>query len=182
MPSRLTFNEQPIWMVALRRLAYVTLVLLGLVTPAAGQSRPSIPLVAVSVVRVPRAPQADSASSLTVVVRSAEMLQVPEQPLQEAWIAFGAPRTDVRAHPEWTLMTDGEGKASTTHLVHDSLDVVVLRIGYGAVRFSIELAKQCRQTVEVYVVSDGTYDVEASAPPRPRPRVVLTTCAPQLRY
>ena len=164
--------------VALRRLACVSFLSLGLATAAPGQSRSSIPLVAVSVVRVPRARQADGSSSLTVVVRSTAMLQMPEEPLQDARILFGPSATDVRGNPEGILVADAEGKARTTHLVHDRLDVVVLRIGFGAVRFSIDLARRCQQTVEVFLVSDATYDVEVGAPPRPRPRVVLTTCAP----
>ncbi len=60
---------------AAKLLAYVPLLSLGLVTPAAGQPHSSIPFVAVSVVRVPRAQQPDSGSSLTVIVRSAEMLK-----------------------------------------------------------------------------------------------------------
>lgn len=163
---------------ALLTLAYGALFSFGLVTAAPGQSLVSIPVVPVSVVRIPRPLRADTSSSLTVVVRSIAMLQMPEQPLQESWIGIGAPGTDVRAHPQRTLMTDAAGATRATSFVGDSLDVVVLRVGYGAVRFSIGLAKRCRQTLEVYVVSDATYDVEASAPPRPRPRVVLTTCAP----
>lgn len=162
----------------LRRLAYVTLVSLGSVMPAAGQSRMAIPVIPVSVVRVPRAQLADTGASVTLVLRSLAMLGMPERPLEDARILFGAAGTDPRARPEGMLTTDADGKAKITHIVHDSLEVEVLRIGFGAVRFSIEVAKQCRQTVEIFVVSDATYDVEASAPPRPRPRVVLTTCAP----
>jgi hypothetical protein len=60
----------------------------------------------------------------------------------------------------------------------DSLDVVVLRIGYEGVRFSLGLAKQCHSTIEVYVTQQAIIDGEVGGPPPPRPRVALTTCEP----
>jgi hypothetical protein len=53
----------------------------------------------------------------------------------------------------------------------------VLRVGYGAVRFSVTVAKHCHQTIAVYVVQQAMIDREVGGSPPPRPRVVLTTCA-----
>ena len=165
-------------MTAWRRLAYVTLFLLGSVIPAAGQSRMAAPVIPVSVVRVPRAELADTGTSITLVLRSLAMFQMPERPVQDARILFGAAGTDWRARPEGILTTDADGKARITHIAHDSLEVEVLAVGFGAGRFSIEVAKQCRQTVDVYLEWHATIDIEAGGPPPPHPRAVLTTCAP----
>lgn len=165
-------------MPALRRLAYVTLFSLGSVVPAAGQARTATPVIPVSVVRVPRAQLADTGASVTLVLRSLAMFGMPERPLDEARILFAAAGTDPRAHPEGILSTDVDGKAKILHIVHDSLEVEVLRVGFGAARFSIEVAKGCRQTVEVYVEWHALIDVEAGGPPPPHPHAVQTTCAP----
>jgi hypothetical protein len=169
-------------MPSIRRLALTALLSLGIATPGAAQALFSIPVIPVSVVRAPRetARFGDTTWDVVFIVRGPSTPERPleERPLEEAWVAVGAPGTDVRSHPALTAGTRADGTARFVRLNRDSLDVVVLRIGYGAVRFSVGLAKQCHQTIEVYVVQQAIIDGEVGGPPRPRPRVVLTTCAP----
>jgi len=166
-------------MPSISRLAFIALLSLGIPTPGRGQALSSIPVTPVSVIRAPRetAQLRDTTSGVVFVVRGSNVLEpLEERPLAEAWVAVGAPGTDVRAHPALTSGTRADGTATFAHLNRDTVDVVVLRIGYGAVRFSVKLAKQCRETIEVYVVQQALIDIQVGGAPPPRPRVVMTTC------
>jgi hypothetical protein len=165
-----------------RRVALTALLSSGIAPPGAGQALSSIPVIPVSVVRAPpqTARLADTTSDLVFIVRGPNTPERPleARPLEDAWVAIGPPGTDVRSHPARTTGTRADGTARFAHLDRDSLDVVVLRIGYGAVRFSVALSKRCHQTIEVYVVQQAIIDGEVGSLPPPRPRVVLTTCEP----
>jgi hypothetical protein len=165
-------------MASFGRFSFATLLSLGVAGSAAAQAVSSIPVVSVSVVRRAREAVTDTSSEAVFIVRGLSVLEPTERPLEGAYVAIGQPGTDVRSHPARTAGTRADGTAMFSQLGRDSLDVVVLRIGYGAVRFSLGLAKQCHHTIEVYVTQQATIDGEVGGPPPPRPRVVLTTCAP----
>jgi hypothetical protein len=167
-------------MTVFRRLAHLTLFSLGFAHAAAGQPQFSIPYVPVSTVRVPRtiAPSSDTNSDILVIVRGLQVLDT-ERVLEQAWIGVGVPGSDVRAHPARRVVTGPDGTARIARLDRDSVEVVVLRIGYEAMRFLIGLGSQCPQTIEVYLATAAIIDGEVGGPARPRPRVVLTTCAPR---
>ena len=165
-------------MASFRILSFATLLSLRIAGSAAAQGLSSIPVVPVSVVYRAREAATDTSSDAVFIVRGLSVLEPTERPLESAYVAIGPPGTDVRAHPARTAGTHTDGTAMFSRLGPDSLDVVVLRIGYGAVRFSLGSAKQCLQTIGVYLTQQAIIDGEVGGPPPQRPRVVLTTCAP----
>jgi len=159
-------------------VSFTTLLSLRLAGLAAGQALSSIPVVPVSVVHRPREIARDTSDEAVVIVHGLSVLEPTDRPLQSAYVGLGPPGTDVRYHPARTADTDTAGTAVFSRLAVDSVDVVVLRVGYRAVRFSLGLARQCHQMIQIYVAQYGEIDGEVGGPPSPRPRVVLTTCAP----
>jgi hypothetical protein len=116
----------------------------------------------------------DTTAAVVFVVRD---LFTPARPLEGAWIAVGAPATDVRRHAARAASSDATGAARLVGFDGDTLDVVILRIGYEELRFAVRLARGCRETIEVYMRSAAFADGEASTLPPALPRVVRTTCA-----
>ena len=165
-------------MALFRRLSFAVLLSLGGVASAAAQPMSSIPVVPVSVVSRARNAQTDTATAVALTVRGLSQLYPTERLLEEAYVAIGPPGTDVRSHPVRTSGTRADGTATFSQVGGDSLTVVVLRIGYAAVQFSIGLSRRCQHTIEVYVIQRAIVDGEVGGPAPPRPRVVLTTCAP----
>jgi hypothetical protein len=165
-------------MASFRRLWFAVPLSLSAAAFAAAQVMSSIPVVPVSVVSRARDALTDTATEVAFTVRGLSQLYPTERLLEEAYVAIGPPGTDVRSHPARTAGTRADGTAKFSHVGGDSLTVVVLRIGYAAVRFSIGLSERCNHTIEVYVTQQAIIDGEVGGPPPPRPRVVLTTCAP----
>ena len=157
------------------RPVYLAFLHLGLAAIARAQSSP-IPQVPVSTITVGRAvlQRADTSTDLVVAVRDVD---TPDRPLRSAYIELGAPGTDVRAHPKWARGTGPDGIARFATTDSATLDVIVLDLGYAPIRFTVRLARRCRQTVEVYL-SRGIPGPEATDPPATPARVVLTTCWP----
>ena len=160
-------------MVAAVRFAFL---LLSIGAVAHGQALTSIAQVPVSVVTLgrPMLRVADTGTAIVFVVRD---VNVPDRSVEGAYIALGPRGTDVRAHPARTLSTLADGSARLAGGETTALEVVVLRIGYEAVRFSVTLARQCRQTIEVYI-SQAIRPFHSEPPPPTPARVVLTTCWP----
>lgn len=116
----------------------------------------------------------DTSTDVVVIVRD---VNTPDRAIASAWLAIGPSGSDVRARPTRTAGTGPDGTARLAGLDSAALDVVVLRIGYAPVRFTIHLAPQCRQTVEVYI-SQSVVGIDAPFLPPTPARVVLTTCTP----
>jgi hypothetical protein len=154
-------------------LPFLALVALAEVSSAQSAPTPEVP---VSIVVVGRAVLqfADTSSDVVFVVRDVD---TPDRPIDAAYIALGAPGTDVRARPARTLNTRPEGTARLVRVDSADLEAVVLRVGYAPMRFTLRLARRCRQTVEVYLSKDIRFP-ETRSPPATPARVVLTTCAP----
>lgn len=151
------------------------LALVALADVSSAQSSP-IPDVPVSTVVVGREviQFADTSSDVVFVLRDVD---TPDTPIESAYIALGTPGTDVRARPTGTLNTRADGRARLARHDSASLEVVVLRIGYSPMRFTLRLANRCRQTVEVYMSKEIRF-MERPSPPATPARVVLTTCTP----
>lgn len=154
------------------------LTLVALTAVASAQPTPTIPEVAVSTISVGRPVMAfvDTTPSVVFVVRD---VNTPDRRLS-AYLLLGAPGTNVRSQPAQRLATNSDGIVRLA--VSDSLtrEVVVIVLGYLPIRFTIPLARQCRQTVEVYVSRDVRLHENAPTPPATPARVVLTTCWPRL--
>lgn len=155
------------------------LALVPLAATARAQSAPPIPEVTVSTISVGRARLAfaDTTASVVFVVRD---VNTPDRPIESAYLALGTPGTNVRSQPAWQLTTNSDGTAWLSVPDTLTLEVVVLDIGYGPMRFTVPLARQCRQTVEVYISREIQRHEREPTPPATPARVVLTTCWPRL--
>jgi hypothetical protein len=162
------------------KLTLVALLSCGAAMPGACQAQSAIPFVPVSVARVPRAKAAvaDTTSDVVFIVSGASALENTPRPVANAWVAIGTPGTDVRTQAAQRAGTRGDGTARFALVDRDSIEVVVLAIGYGAVRFAVGLARRCHQSIEVTLAQQALIDVDGGPLPPPRPRVVLTSCAP----
>ena len=152
--------------------------LVALTAVAHAQPTPTIPEVTISTISVGRPVMAfvDTTPGVVFVVRD---VNTPDRRLA-SYLLLGAPGTNVRSQPAQRLTTNSDGIARLA--VSDSLtrEVVVIVLGYLPIRFTIPLARQCRQTVEVYVSRDIRLHENAPTPPATPARVVLTTCWPRL--
>jgi hypothetical protein len=120
-------------------------------------------------------PSDDSSQALTLVTRDVD---TPDNQISGVLVVLARPEVDFVSPGARRVEMNPSGVQTVTLSESGEFRVLVRRLAYESLQFTLNVRPRCRQTIEIYLSRVGTYlDRPIAHPPTPG-RVVLTTCSP----